>query len=350
VNALQAGRPEALPVAALLAEVDVVVHGQAPGAVPTPFAEKAAPALTDIELMSIEPIAQVESVAADEAEAAGELEIAAAPELEIEWPSLSIADDEPAAANGEAEWPEAPDDAVAIPARLIEVAVDESLVHFDDFRLEPVEPAAHGLVPDGSDIASTEPAEPHHADEVCLGSFCLSSGLYEIFMAEAHQRLTVLQEETGRSAELAGSTVSEPARRAVHTLAGIAGTAGITALAGLSHALEQYWNRFVRAPLPPAHLPLVRDTVARLHEMIATIENGQLPETAHDLIAALGELEDEQAMPAAEPLSMLAGGAGAIRARATEITATGMAAEPSIEAAPVDSADATAAAPHAPGQ
>jgi chemosensory pili system protein ChpA (sensor histidine kinase/response regulator) len=344
VNALQAGRPEALPVAALLAEADAVAQGQAPGVVPAPVAEKAAPALTDIELTSIEPAAEVESVAAGETVAAVELEIAAVPEMEIEWPSLSIVDDEPAATHGEAEWQGAPDDAVAIPARLIEVAVDESLVHPDFFQLEVAEPAANGLVLDGNDIAPIEPAEPHHADEVCLGSFCLSSGLYEIFMAEAHQRLTVLQEETDRHPELASSTVSEPARRAVHTLAGIAGTAGITALAGLSHALEQYWNRFVQTPLPSAHLPLVRDTVARLHEMIATIENGQLPDTAHDLIAALGELEDEQAMPAAELLSLSAGEAGAIRARATEFPATEMAAEPSVEA-PAGSADATAAAP-----
>jgi len=56
----------------------------------------------------------------------------------------------------------------------------------------------------------------------------------------------------------------------------------------------------VYVPLPSAHLPLVQDTVARLHDMIAIIEGGQLPEPAHDLIATLGELEDEQAMPAAE--------------------------------------------------
>jgi len=142
--------------------------------------------------------------------------------------------------------------------------------------------------------------EPDVPEEICIGSSCLSIGLYEIFMAEAHQRLAVLQEEAERHAELANSTVSEHARRAVHTLGGIAGTAGIAVLSELSQALEQYWNRFVQVPLPPAHLSLVQDTVARLHEMIATIESEQLPEPAYDLIAALGELEDELAMPADE--------------------------------------------------
>ncbi|MHB1094043.1 hybrid sensor histidine kinase/response regulator [Thiobacillus sp.] len=132
-------------------------------------------------------------------------------------------------------------------------------------------------------------------DEICIGSVCLSTGLYEIFMTEAHQRLAVMAEETERHADMAHSAVSEHARRAIHTLGGIAGTAGITTLSDLSHALEQYWNRFVHVPLPPAHLPLMQDTVARLHDMIASIENGYLPEAANDLIAALGELEDEQA-------------------------------------------------------
>ncbi|HEY9097428.1 MAG TPA: Hpt domain-containing protein, partial [Thiobacillus sp.] len=138
-------------------------------------------------------------------------------------------------------------------------------------------------------------------DEICIGPVCLSTGLYEIFMTEAHQRLAVLSEEAERHAEVANSAVSEHARRAIHTLGGIAGTAGITALSELSHALEQYWNRFVHVPMPSSHLSLVQDTVARLHDMIASIESGHLPEGAADLIATLGELEDEQAPLAPEP-------------------------------------------------
>ncbi|MDO9221360.1 MAG: response regulator, partial [Thiobacillus sp.] len=134
-------------------------------------------------------------------------------------------------------------------------------------------------------------------DEICIGSVCISSGLHEVFMTEARQRLEMLQSEAERHADIANSAVSEHARRAIHTLGGIAGTAGITPLAELSHALELYWNRFVHVPLPVAHLSLVQDTVARLHDMFADIENLQLPESAGDLIAVLGELEDEQAMP-----------------------------------------------------
>jgi chemosensory pili system protein ChpA (sensor histidine kinase/response regulator) len=165
---------------------------------------------------------------------------------------------------------------------------DTGLLHEE---AQAASPAAHV---DDTPPVPEAPAEPLVPDEVCVGSVCLSTGLYEIFMAEAHQRLAVMAEEAERHADMANSAVSEHARRAIHTLGGIAGTAGITALSDLSHALEQYWNRFVHAPLPPAHLPLVQDTVARLHDMIASIEKGHLPETADDLIAALGELEDEQ--------------------------------------------------------
>ena len=103
-------------------------------------------------------------------------------------------------------------------------------------------------------------------------------------MAEAQQRLAVLDEELGRLVEHGGSVVSEHARRAVHTLGGIAGTAGIVALSDLSHAFELYWNRFAQAPMPSAHLPLAQDVVARMHDMLAVVERKRLPDAASDLI------------------------------------------------------------------
>jgi len=310
VNALQAGQPVALAVPALLAGVDRLAHQPAAAAAPAPVVEADMPSFAAIELTPIEIAAPAETPAGDPAGAAIELEIEAVPAAQSEWSTLPMIDIELPAVESKAdeatEWNEAPADAVVIPPRLIEVAVDESLVHFAEFTLEGVAPAADAPAPEAGAISASaaapeQPAEPPAPDEICFGSFCLSSGLYEIFMTEAHQRLAVLQEEAGRLAEHAVGAISEDARRAVHTLGGIAGTAGITVLAELSHALEQYWNSLAHAPLPAAHLPLVEDTVARLHEMIAAIESGQLPEAAQDLIATLGELEDEQTLPAAEP-------------------------------------------------
>ena len=339
VGALQANQPVALPVSALLAAVDRVAQGQPLDAVPVAAAaEHLAPAPAATGAGRFETAAETDV----SAEAAAEPETELAAEAETEWQPLPVIEAEPVAGHDDAiivqEQNELADEATVEMA-----AVEAVLAQADDAPPEAVVPPSElpalnvgALIEYAVAPAATESAEPvgqedsdlpcteaqvdaEVTDEICIGSICLSTGLYEIFMAEAHQRLAVLQEEAERHTELANSTVSEHARRAVHTLGGIAGTAGIAVLSELSQALEQYWNRFVQVPLPPAHLPLVQDTVARLHEMIATIESEHLPESAHDLIAALGELEDEQALPAAESgFTLAAEIAGEIAPQAAE--------------------------------
>jgi chemosensory pili system protein ChpA (sensor histidine kinase/response regulator) len=131
-------------------------------------------------------------------------------------------------------------------------------------------------------------------DEINIGGVSMSTGLYEIFMTEAQQHVETLRGELMRMAEAPASPVSESARRAIHTLGGIAGTSGFIPLADLAHALELYWNRFSHAELPSAHLPLVQETVDRLRAMVAEILAANAPAAASDLVAALGELEAEQ--------------------------------------------------------
>jgi chemosensory pili system protein ChpA (sensor histidine kinase/response regulator) len=278
IDALHDNQIRTLPLAALLNAVDSVAQGQPLDDAPAAQAEAPGPevpaeaeftlSVEETPDIPAEPVqdAAVESVAAENAD---ELDVSfeAAPETDAEPESLMAAAD-------------AQDTAPDLPAvgALIEYAVAPPVV--DEYEVEPTE---------------------IEAEEICIGTVCLSPGLYDIFMTEVHQRLAVLQEEVERHAEAAHSTVSEHARRAVHTLAGIAGTAGISTLSELSHALEQYWNRFVHVALPPAHLPLVQDTVVRLHDMAAFMESGHLPEAASDLIATLGELEDEQIVPEIEP-------------------------------------------------
>ncbi len=274
IDALRDNQVRTLPLAALLNAIDSVAQGRplddaaAVGAALPALDVPAEPeCVPPVEAAADSPAASVQAPAVETAaaEAADEIEISfeATPETDAEPESLMEAAD-------------AQDAAFALPAvgALIEYAVAPPVV--DEYEVEPAEV---------------------EADEICIGTVCLSPGLYDIFMTEVHQRLAVLQEEVERHAEAAHSTVSEHARRAVHTLAGIAGTAGIATLSELSHALEQYWNRFVHVALPPAHLPLVQDTVVRLHDMVTTMENGHLPEAASDLIATLGELEDEQIVP-----------------------------------------------------
>jgi chemosensory pili system protein ChpA (sensor histidine kinase/response regulator) len=335
VTAMQQARHSvALPVPALLAAIDRVSQGQPldVAAAPTlPAVVEVAPGAHEIMMALTEPV--VETVATTKAENDKMLEsvtesgagIEATTEPEWVYPDEMEAGLEPVPAD-DREHVVARDDGGA-PAEQAIVGDNETgvaeygLVFAEPDSVEVVsEMSSHGTEANEPDAGETttnmpaplvgaiveyatpcvEPVEQPVADEICIGPVCLSVGLFEVFMAEAHQRLAVLQEESERHDDTANSIVSEPARRAVHTLGGIAGTAGMAALADLSHALEQYWNRFVHAPLPSAHLTLVRDTVARLHGMITAIESRQLPPSANDLIAALGELEDEQAAPVAE--------------------------------------------------
>ncbi|MDP2057521.1 MAG: Hpt domain-containing protein, partial [Thiobacillus sp.] len=342
VDALLANQPVALPFSALLAAVDRVAQGQPLDVAPSPVAietvltetagDTGAAAEAETEWQPY-PVTEAELVAEhDEAIAMSEQNALANDEAGIALPTVEMAAAE-AVETVLAQAGDTQPEAVATTAEAPALDVS-AIIEYAAARVEPAVVAEPVVLEDSDLLCAEAHAESYVTDEICIGSVCLSTGLYEIFMAEAHQRLAVLQEEAERHADVANSTVSEHARRAVHTLGGIAGTAGVAVLCELSQALEQYWNRFVRVPLPPAHLPLVQDTVARLYEMIATIESGHLPEAANDLIAALGELEDEQAMPAAESVFTLADEtADEIVAQADETTD-----EPFVEELPVDAA------------
>ncbi|MCA1979602.1 MAG: Hpt domain-containing protein, partial [Thiobacillus sp.] len=285
VNALQAGETADLAVPALLAAGERVMQGL-PIDAPT-----AAVADAPVSTPSVQAdvAAEPQETVAEPVRYQAIVEVAAPAVAEIEAP-LHDALAEPPAWCAQVEY-------AVPPAVVSESACAEPEPAFfavvEYARPERVEPLLETL----DDV----PMEAYVPDEICIGTVCLSPGLYEIFLAEAQQRVAVLKEEAARQHELGGSPVSEHARRAVHTLGGIAGTAGIVALSDLAHAFEHYWNGFVHTPLPAAHLSLTQDGVARMSEMLAAIEHKRLPDAASDLIAALAELEDAYAASAAEP-------------------------------------------------
>jgi chemosensory pili system protein ChpA (sensor histidine kinase/response regulator) len=348
VNALQAGEVVSLPVPALLAAVARVGAGQ-PLDLPEATGEVDAPATE-------EPTESAETLALAEPEPATLTEVRVEPEpdtvieavaetpvpaqtfgtpIEVATPPLWL---EPVSDNapGEAEG-DIPQDVAAF-STLIEYAVPlapaagpvEPVEAESAAVPEPVQPApayfamveyaqapapveATEIAEAAASDASTEvievtdtlddtPMTPYVPDEICIGSICLSPGLYDIFMTEAKQRLEVLDEEVERQIEMQGSPVIEHARRAVHTLGGIAGTAGIVALADLAHAFEQYLNPYAHAPLPVAHLPLMQDVAARFGDMLAALDSRTLPEPASDLVATLAELEGTYVSHADSPI------------------------------------------------
>jgi chemosensory pili system protein ChpA (sensor histidine kinase/response regulator) len=310
VDALQSNQPVALPVPALLAALERVARGEALDAAPVVAVEPVAVQESPV-IEAVVDVTEPEAVNASEHETINAAEPGAelATEFETDWMSPSEPADEPAV-EYDAEHVSDADVESSEPVNIESTAeaepqqLEEILPQFSatiEYAPAPLLDVGalieYAVAPVVVEPVATEPVEELPQDEVCIGSVCISSGLHEVFMTESRQRLNELQTEAERHADMANSAVSEHARRAIHTLGGIAGTAGITPLAELSHALELYWNRFAHTALPTAHLPLVQDTIARLHDMFAAVENQHLPEPAGDLIAVLGELEDEQAMP-----------------------------------------------------
>jgi len=374
INALQSNQSIALPVPAMLAAVDRVAQGQPLDLAPVSVVE-------DIAVAEVAAVGEAEAAAESvteesagseiEATTPSELDAEPAVEMEIDWMAQPAGGEEAAVEHDEAI---AADVAIGTgDAEVVETHAEATPTQAEDMQPEVAETLAEAVTPDvgaiveyavappleSTAVETIEPiicveselpdveahAEPEGPDEICIGSVCLSVGLHDIFIAEAQQRLAVLQEEVERHAEAGSSAVSEHARRAIHTLGGIAGTAGIAALSDLSHALESYWNRFVHAPLPSSHLSLVRDTVGRLYDMFVSIERLQLPEAADDLIAVLGELENEQFTPATEVAATLTDDAQAeISSPAAELPVEPVFAAPPVDAIPVEEPVVTPAA------
>ncbi|MEQ1592040.1 MAG: Hpt domain-containing protein [Thiobacillaceae bacterium] len=266
IGALQAGNVIALPVPTLLASADRVAHGL-----------PVTPALTE-EVVAV-PVA--EAIVAEDAVAICSADMSHAESVEPDNLDQTIyeeADAEPLLCELGAWWP----------AEAEFCPVDESS-HLPEFFEDVSDPFA----PDFS-AAKIPEAE---TSTITVGHVRLSTGLFDIFLVEAKQRLMSLEEEIARlDNEDEDQSISEDARRAAHTLGGIAGTAGFSALSELAHALELYWNRFESNPMPEAHQPLVMAIVQRLGAMLDQIAVYLMPEAANDLIAALGELGDEQAL------------------------------------------------------
>ena len=291
VEALKTATVTEVPVRELLQAGERVAHGQPlhVAAVETvaadiPQVPEVVEAVSEPE--QVEPVPVDETTlavsAADVTEPVAVIEPASAPEL-VE----PVSADEMALAVA-AEFFEATTSGV--PETKYEESAESESVARDTAGSTAVE-ENQAEITDATENSASTAATP---DEICIGGVSMSAGLYEIFAAEAQQHVRTLRDELMRMAEATASPVSEAARRAIHTLAGIAGTSGFIPLADLAHALELYWNRFSQAELPPSHRPLVQETVDRLHTMVDEIVAASAPAAASDLVAALGELEAEQ--------------------------------------------------------
>jgi len=176
----------------------------------------------------------------------------------------------------------------------------------EELAVPDVPEANLGSVSPVAETTATVIAPPED-DRVSIGTNLISAPLLDIFLREAEQHHATLRREFDRLQAHPGEPVAYDFMRAAHTLAGIAGTTGFTAVADLAHALEAWLTQLHEsvATLPPDS-KLTDDTITALGEMLDSISAQRAPAPARDLIAALvavqtATLESEAQLTSAEP-------------------------------------------------
>ncbi|WEN40974.1 Chemotaxis protein CheA [Thauera sp. GDN1] len=307
IERLRGAEAEPVDTARLVAEAERLCAADTPA-----FEAPAAPQATEVP--SAAPSALAASEDADwsyeamldetwnlaDADAADELVLLEMPASEEPAFNMPAAADAAATAPAPTEidaWPEVPE----LPAITAFGLADEDIGFAidDEFDL-PAAPTAD-TVPAAATTAAAgahEPAPPvateapaiEEAPEVLrIGDIELSRALYELFCAEAAQHLDTLDAELHALRSAAPRPPSSAALRAAHTLAGIAGTAHISAMHQLGRALENALERLIDAT-SAAHandLALLADAAHTLRAMLVQVLEARLPKSSPELVAAL---------------------------------------------------------------
>ncbi|HUW29084.1 MAG TPA: Hpt domain-containing protein [Sulfuriferula sp.] len=184
---------------------------------------------------------------------------------------------------------------------LADIIVTDDLTSADESEMEitAIDPAAE---------TPTAEVAPPEDDRVSIGTNLISAPLLDIFLREAEQHHTTLRREFVRLQANPGEPVAYDFMRAAHTLAGIAGTTGFTAVADLAHALEAWLTQLHESVATLPHdSKLTDDTITALGEMLDNISAQRAPVPARDLIAALvavqtATLEHEAQLPSSEAI------------------------------------------------
>ena len=201
-------------------------------------------------------------------------------------------------ARGEPLHVEAPVEPESVESEPVESAHIESGIESLVTHTPPETPAeTEASIPEEAP-EQNEP-EPIEAD-ILVAGVRLSPGLYQIFKDESSLWSQALLEEHEKLATAEVPLVSESTRRGVHTLAGIAGTTGFTALSDLAHAIEIYLKELDDRPLPQHARTTVLDALSRLTGMIENIHAGAAPLPAEALIRTLASLQLEEYLPGVE--------------------------------------------------
>ena len=132
--------------------------------------------------------------------------------------------------------------------------------------------------------AAGHPA-PEEDDYVQLGDARITTTVFTLFSGEAHALIGTLRTEH----EILNQhgIVTDEMLRAVHTLAGIAGTVELSSLRELGHALEGALEQFSRDTLDEHAQVLVTEAIEALATMVESAVGFQLPDPEPGLVARL---------------------------------------------------------------
>ncbi len=159
-----------------------------------------------------------------------------------------------------------------------------------------------GAPPPKADAGAPAPAAPASPadDLVRFGEHSLPAALFQIFAAEARQRLDDLKRMVP---EFAAGTGGEDFVRAAHTLAGIARTTGFTPLAEAAHTIEGWAQAHAAKGTPAIDAARFEPILERLEVMLAEILAGRFPVPVSGLADELAILDggDETTLPSSEP-------------------------------------------------
>ncbi len=194
-----------------------------------------------------------------------------------------------------------------------QVSASELVAHARALRGEPdlwEDAVAAASTTANAGASQTEAVEREPEEALShIGTHSLPTPLFEIFVAEARQRLDELDQHWDDLRYAATPSAWESFARSAHTLAGISRTTGFTPLAEAAHALEIWANDWALAgALADQAGDSPAAVLARLRQMYLGILAGRFPEDAGDLHATLPILPSPAApdavmpTPAATPL------------------------------------------------
>ncbi len=148
------------------------------------------------------------------------------------------------------------------------------------------------------------------SDNVQVGAVSISRTLYEIVVPEARDHVQVLEREA--RAVAAGAKVTHEFVRAAHTLRGIAGTTGFSAIGALGASLERVLQSTLDLELmpQPEACAWITRAVSALSAQVASLAALQAPVEYADLVAGLDAMNvapapvkaAQDAMPALPPV------------------------------------------------